>query len=314
MTDRRPPDLRPAAFFDLDKTLIPSSAATAFARPFLRGGLLSRRAVLRAARAQLAFHLASATEDRTERVRAQLSAMVVGWDVDRVAEVVRQSVQGAVGSLLSPAVLDLVARHRAAGHAVVVVSASSDDLVRPIAALVGADDVIASRMTVEDGRYTGAIDFYAYGPAKAVAMRDLAARRGYDLAASTAYTDSATDAPMLDAVGHGVVVDPDRGLRALAAVRGWEPLVLHRRPLTRALARVPARTAVAVLITATGLAAALLLARSRSGIRAPVSDAGHSAGHHLGLHRPHFPRRAARAVMGRTTARPEGTHARSVHA
>ncbi|WP_346775012.1 HAD family hydrolase, partial [Cellulomonas sp. IC4_254] len=222
------PSPRAAAFFDLDKTVIATSAASAFARPFLSGGLLTRRAALRSAAAQLAFLLGSATEGRTERVRAQLSAMVAGWDVERVSTIVAASLQDAIGPVVYAEALDLVAEHHAAGHDVVVVSASSSELVEPIAELIGADEVIASRMGVADGRYTGEIAFYAYGPAKARAMQDLAERRGYDLAASSAYTDSATDAPMLRVVGHGFVVNPDRTLRRMAEQEGWTPLVFRR--------------------------------------------------------------------------------------
>lgn len=225
--------LRPAAFFDLDKTVIATSAATAFARPFVLGGLLTRRAAVRSAGAQVAFLLGGATEGRTERVRAQLSAMVAGWDVERVSTIVAANLNAAIGGVLHAEAVDLVQQHHAAGHDVVVVSASSEELVRPVAGLIGADEVIASRMAVADGRYTGEIAFYAYGPAKAEAMRDLARRRGYDLAESSAYTDSVTDVPMLEAVGHGFVVNPDRALRARAQQEGWTVLRFRRRVLLR---------------------------------------------------------------------------------
>lgn len=272
------PTARAAAFFDLDKTVIATSAASAFARPFLSGGLLTRRAALRSAAAQLAFLLGSATEGRTERVRAQLSAMVTGWDVERVSAIVAESLQDAIGPVVYAEALDLVAEHHAAGHDVVVVSASSAELVQPIAELIGADEVIASRMGVADGRYTGEIAFYAYGPAKAGAMRDLAGRRGYDLAASSAYTDSATDAPMLRAVGHGYVVNPDRALRRLAAEEGWTPLVFRRhvtvpagrrfatlRQLTGPVARdrVALGVTAALVVVAAATAWAALAARRR---------------------------------------------------
>jgi HAD superfamily hydrolase (TIGR01490 family) len=258
---------RAAAFFDLDKTLIATSAATAFARPFLAGGLLSRRAMLRSAGAQIAFLLGSATEGRTERVRAQLSAMVTGWDVERVSAIVAETLHASIDAVVYAEALDLVAQHHAAGHDVVVVSASSAELVEPIARLVGADEVIASRMGVADGRYTGEIAFYAYGPAKAAAMRDLAARRGYDLAASSAYTDSLTDVPMLEAVGHGYVINPDRALRRLAGERGWTPLVFRRhadvrahgrRAAVRQLAGAAPRRDRAVVAGAVAVAAAAL--------------------------------------------------------
>lgn len=236
--DHLPGPPRPAAFFDLDKTVIATSAATAFARPLVVGGLLTRRAALRSAGAQIAFLLGGATEGRTERVRAQLSAMVTGWDVERVSTIVAANVDAAIGGVLHAEAVALVARHHAAGHDVVVVSASSEELVRPVARLIGADEVIASRMAVEDGRYTGQIAFYAYGPAKADAMRELARRRGYDLAASSAYTDSVTDVPMLEAVGHGFVVNPDRTLRLRAAQEGWTVLRFRRPAALRARRRL----------------------------------------------------------------------------
>lgn len=268
---------RAAAFFDLDKTLIATSAATVFARPLMAGGVLSRRAALRSAGAQLAFLLGSATEDRTERVREQLSRMAVGWDVGRVQQVVAASLPGAVDRVLFREALDLVAQHHARGEDVVVVSASSEELVRPIAALIGADRVIATRMEVHDGRYTGRLDFYAYGEAKASAMRDLADREGYDLAASTAYSDSATDAPMLAAVGRASVVNPDRALRALAAEHGWGTVVF-RRPSAVHGALAPGSTGrrvllsvaaslVATAVTLTVLAAVPRAAARRAGTR-----------------------------------------------
>lgn len=263
--DVHPGHGRAAAFFDLDKTLLSTSAATAFARPFLLGGLLTRRAVLRSAASQLAFVLGSATEGRTERVRAQLSAAVAGWEVARVSAVVAAHLHEAVDGVLSPRALELIAEHHAAGHDVVVVSASSEELVRPIADLVGADEVIASRMEVADGRYTGAIAFYAYGEAKAAAMRALAERRGYDLARSTAYTDSATDAPMLAAVGHGVVVHPDRALRRLAQREGWARVELHRPLVLRVLARPAGRATAVGVLTAVVVAGALAVRRLAHG-------------------------------------------------
>src|SRR5205823_3518318 len=83
--------------------------------------------------------------------------------------------------------------------------------------LRGADECIASRSRVDaEGRYTGELEFYAYGPHKAAAIREAAERDGIDLAASYAYSDSITDAPMLEIVGHPVAVNPDRELARLA--------------------------------------------------------------------------------------------------
>ncbi|GIG40480.1 HAD family hydrolase [Cellulomonas phragmiteti] len=222
---RRP---RVAAFFDLDKTIIATSSATAFSKGFLAQGLLTRRSVVASAYAQLAYLLGGADAASTERLRASLARMVVGWDVAQVSTIVRDTLHESIDPSVYAEAVELIAEHQAAGHDVVVVSASGAEVVEPIAEMLGADAVIATRMAVADGRYTGEIDFYAYGDNKAVAIRELAAARGYDLAASFAYSDSVTDAPMLEAVGHGHVVNPDRALRRLAVEHGWEVLTFRR--------------------------------------------------------------------------------------
>jgi phosphoserine phosphatase len=117
------------------------------------------------------------------------------------------------------------------------VSSSGEEIVGPIGEMLGVDRVIATRMVVQDGHYTGDIDFYAYGDNKAVAIKDLAARRGWDLADCYAYSDSATDAPMLSAVGHPVAVNPDKALRKTAADNDW-PVRVFAKPV-RASRRVP---------------------------------------------------------------------------
>jgi hypothetical protein len=86
-------------------------------------------------------------------------------------------------------------------------------------------------MVTHDGVYTGEIEFYAYGENKAVAVRELAEKHGYDLSASYAYSDSATDLPMLEVVGHPYAVNPDRALRKEATARGW-PVLDFTQPVT----------------------------------------------------------------------------------
>ena len=175
---------RAAAFFDLDKTIIATSSATAFSRPFLAGGLLTRRAMVRAAYAQFLYQVGGADEAQTERMRAQLSRMVTGWDVEQVRSIVERTLHESIDPAVYAEAVVLIDEHHRAGRDVVVVSASGRELVEPIARLLGADGVVATHMRVADGRYTGLIDFYAYGPAKAEAMVNLAHRRGYDLSDS----------------------------------------------------------------------------------------------------------------------------------
>jgi HAD superfamily hydrolase (TIGR01490 family) len=219
---------RVAAFFDLDKTIIATSSAAAFSRPFFAGGLLNRADVLRSAYAHFLFMLGGADADQTERMRAHLSSLVTGWDVATVSRIVTETVHEHIDPVVYAEAVELIESHHEHGHDVVVVSASGSEVVEPIAAVLGADHTISSRMAVAEGRFTGGIDFYAYGQNKASAIRDLAAREGYDLAASYAYSDSITDAPMLAEVGHAFVVNPDRTLRRLAAERGWGLLTFTR--------------------------------------------------------------------------------------
>ena len=234
-----------AAFFDLDKTIIATSSAAAFSRPFYAGGLISRGAVLRSAYAHFLYMVGSADADQTERMRAHLSSMVTGWPVDQVSAIVAETLHQYIDPYVYSEAVELIEWHHAAGRDVVIVSASGYELVDPIAAVLGADHAIASRMQVEDGRYTGLIDFYAYGEHKAAAITDLAAERGYDLERSFAYSDSITDAPMLGVVGHGFAVNPDRTLRRLATEKGWGVLTFDRPVALSRVART--RSAVAIL-------------------------------------------------------------------
>jgi HAD superfamily hydrolase (TIGR01490 family) len=263
---------RSAAFFDLDKTIIAKSSTLAFSKPFYEGGLLSRRAVLRSAYAQFVFAASGADHDQLEKMRAYLTDMVTGWDV----EVVRQSVAETLHSIIDPLVfeeaVDLIDEHQAAGREVVIVSASGSEVVEPIGAMLGVDHVIATTLVVEDGRYTGDVGFYAYGPNKAVAMKELAAERGYDLAECYAYSDSETDAPMLGAVGHPFAVNPDKALRKIAEDNDW-PILIFARPvaLRRRLGldtRVGKAAAVAVIASAVGAITVALVSRRRHRVAA----------------------------------------------
>lgn len=217
-----------AAFFDLDKTIIAKSSSMAFSRSFLEGGLLTRTKALRTAYAQFLFEVGGADERQTNRLRDALSELVAGWDVAHVQAIVAETIHDHIDPIVYQEALELIRRHQANGRDVVVVSASAALVVEPIAELLGADAVIASRMEARDGLLTGEISFYAYGPAKAEAMVALANERGYHLESSYAYSDSITDGPMLDAVGHGFAVNPDRAMRREAHRRGWGVLTFRR--------------------------------------------------------------------------------------
>jgi HAD superfamily hydrolase (TIGR01490 family) len=223
---------RAAAFFDLDKTIIAKSSTLAFGRPLYKAGFLNRRALLKAGIAQIVYVMVGADHDQMEKVRGQLLALTKGWDRVQVQELVRETVDEIVAPLVYAEALALIDEHHRAGRTVVIISSSPEEVVRPLAVYLGVDDVIATRSkSGPDGRYTGELDFYAYGPGKAEAIRALAERDGIDLTASYAYSDSATDLPMLEAVGHPVVVNPDKELADIAVARDWQVMDFER-PVT----------------------------------------------------------------------------------
>jgi HAD superfamily hydrolase (TIGR01490 family) len=212
-----------AAFFDLDKTVIARASMVAFGRPFYRQGLISRSLVLRSLYGQLVYMHLGADEEKLAKMRESVLRLTKGWEQRRVADIVRETLDEVVQPIVYGEALALIEEHQVAGRPVYVVSASPEEIVGPICEYLGVDDFIATRAKLdEEGRYTGEMEFYAYGENKAVAMKEIAAERGIDLSASYAYSDSATDIPMLEAVGHPVVVNPDRELARAAREHGWE--------------------------------------------------------------------------------------------
>ncbi|MGK5628018.1 HAD family hydrolase [Streptomyces sp. URMC 123] len=228
---------RTAAFFDLDKTVIAKSSTLTFSKSFYQGGLINRRAVLRTAYAQFVYLLGGADHDQMERMREYLSALCRGWNVQQVREIVAETLHDLIDPIIYDEAASLIEEHHLAGRDVVIVSTSGAEVVEPIGRLLGADRVVATRMVVADGRFTGEVEYYAYGPTKAEAIRELAESEGYDLARCYAYSDSITDVPMLEAVGHPHAVNADRALRREATARGW-PVLSFSRPV-RLKQRVP---------------------------------------------------------------------------
>jgi len=253
-----------AAFFDLDKTVIAKASMAAFGRPLYREGLISRTTALRVLYAQLVYMQLGASEQKLARIRDSVLTLTRGWDQVQIRQIVRETLEEVVEPIVFAEAVELMAQHRREGRKVFIISASPEEIAQPLGDYLGADEVIASRARVDaEGRYTGHMEFYAYGPYKADAIRQRAARDGIDLAESYAYSDSYTDCPMLEIVGHPVAVNPDRVLRRLARERGWESLTFRRsvpmRPYRR---RRPRLVAAAAFAVAGAIAGAIVYART----------------------------------------------------
>jgi len=255
-----------AAFFDLDKTIIAKSSALAFSREFHAGGLLSRRTMLRSAYAQFVYLVGGADHDQMEKMRQFMSQLCEGWDVQTVNEIVADTLHNIVDPLVYEEAVSLIEEHHAAGRDVIIVSTSGIEVVGPIGEMLGADHVVATRLEIEDGKYTGRIRFYAYAENKAKAILDLARKRGYDLDGSYAYSDSVTDVAMLETVGHPHAVNPDKELRKVARERDWPVLVFDKPVALRSRVKLPPAkpTLAALAVGSVAAVAAGIWLRRRS--------------------------------------------------
>ena len=254
-----------AAFFDLDKTVISKSSSLALTRPMYRAGLVSRSALLKGAYAQLVYLLVGADEKKMDRVKESMLALTKGWEKDQVEQVIREAFAELIDPYIYLEALDLMELHRALGRKIFIVSSSPEEVVRPLAEQFGDVEVIATRAKVDDGKFTGELEFYAYGENKALIIKEIAERQGIDLSGSYAYSDSATDMPMLEVVGHPVAVNPDRELRKEAERRGWQ-IRDFRRPvrLRQRLPQVsPPSPVVAGLVASAAILAVLGWALAR---------------------------------------------------
>ncbi|WP_128773635.1 HAD family hydrolase [Actinomyces oricola] len=233
MSTTKPADrrTRAAAYFDLDKTVLATSTTFALGSPMRRSGLISTTALARGLVAQLPYLLMGADEDQTTRLMNQLAQLSAGLERSKLMELVREALTTSIESAVYSEALDLIEAHHRAGHDVIIVSASIEEMVGPVAELVGADRAVATRMEVdEEGRFTGLIERSLLHGAKVEALHEDAAAYGIDLSRSWAYSDSISDRPMLEAVGHPVAVNPDRELRRLATQEKW-PVRDFERPV-----------------------------------------------------------------------------------
>lgn len=209
-------------FFDIDKTVTAKPAMVAFARPLYEAGFIDRRLVLKAGWNHLRFKARRSDPARMARFRADGLEIIRGWDAGEVRRLVERSLPDVLAPAVYADARRLIDEHRGRGHRVWLVSAEPVEIVEPLGAHLGVDGTLGSRALVDgDGRYTGEAATWLYGPSKVDAIRAVAAEHGLDLTRSFAYSDSSTDLPMLEAVGHPRCVNPDRALARTARRRGW---------------------------------------------------------------------------------------------
>ncbi len=212
--------MTPGAFFDLDHTVLTDSSGSLWARYLRREGRLSSREMLQFAWWTLAYKLAfidmeAVVRRLSENVRGQSEAELIA-ESDRWFEEM-------VAPCIAPRARERIEEHKAQGHVVAILTASTPYVSAPVARSLGlGDHFICTRLEVVAGRFTGrCVEPICYGPGKVYWAEAFAAEHGLDLAASYFYTDSYTDLSMLQAAGHPVAVNPDPRLKRHAQKVGW---------------------------------------------------------------------------------------------
>jgi HAD superfamily hydrolase (TIGR01490 family) len=267
-----PPLGQAAAFFDLDRTLITGSSAFVFGVAAWRNDLIATPEFLRDGGRALTFKLRGdhGHKDIAAEVRERILGAVMGVEYDELVAL-NETIVPKLLARVRPESRKLIELHRRAGRATYIVSASPVELVEPLAQALGMTGGIGTRSEIVDGRYTGElVGPFCYGPGKVQAMRELAAWEGYDLHQCYAYSDSISDLPMLDSVGHPVAVNPDSRLNQIALERGW-PIVIFARRTKRVIRRTTGAVAT-VAVAGGSFAAGIKFARDR----VPVATGGRS--------------------------------------
>jgi hypothetical protein len=220
-----------AAFFDLDKTVIAKSSLVALGPEFHARGMLRRRTLAWGVISQMLFLRFGADEEKLTKIRESVLKVTKGWDADEIRELVAESITELIEPLIYAEALELIDHHLSQGDEVWLVSMSPTEIVEPFAELLGITGAIASKAKIDaQGKFTGEMEFFAQGENKAVAIRELAQKRGIDLAESFSYSDSATDIPMLEVVGHAFAVNPDKELSKTAHEKEW-PILSFSHPV-----------------------------------------------------------------------------------
>ena len=251
-----------AAFFDLDRTLISGSSAFVLGIAAWRGKLVPTHQFLRDAAGAVAFKFAGASDETSEGVRDRILGAVKGVRLDDLVAL-NADIVPKLMAMVRPEAARLLEQHRHAGRATYIVSASPVELVEPLAKALGMTAGIGTRSAIVDGVYTGELAGpFCYGPGKVEAISELARWEGLDLGQCWAYSDSASDLPMLEAVGHPVAVNPDSKLERFAGQRGWPVVVFSKR--TKAVIRRTTQGVGAIGLAAGGFAGGIRWARTRS--------------------------------------------------
>jgi HAD superfamily hydrolase (TIGR01490 family) len=250
-------DLTAAAFFDVDNTIMQGASLYYLVRGLAARNYFTTGDLVRFAWQQIRFRVSGEDINDVHDAREQALSFVAGRPVAQIVQFGEEIYDEAMADKIYEGTLELAQRHLDAGQRVWLITATPVELAQVIARRLGLTGALGTVAESNDGIYTGAlVGDMLHGPAKASAVRALAAREGLDLRRCTAYSDSANDVPMLSVVGTAVAVNPDAELRDIARRRGWQIRDFRT-------GRKAAKIAAPAVLAAAGLAVGAGIAISR---------------------------------------------------
>jgi HAD superfamily hydrolase (TIGR01490 family) len=213
---------RPAAFFDMDKTVLAVNSGTLWLKYLVTHREIGAVDLLRALWWLALYQLALVDG---EFVFGEAAISVKGQREEEMRRVCDRWFAEEVAPHITAGACARVAHHRARGHVLAVLSSSSPYASEPLGARLGIPHVLCTRLEVKDGVFTGAVAGpVCFGRGKVRVAEEFAREHDVDLSQSWFYTDSYSDLPMLERVGHPVAVNPDLRLRRHARACGWPAL------------------------------------------------------------------------------------------
>jgi HAD superfamily hydrolase (TIGR01490 family) len=212
--------MAPAAFFDMDRTLLRCNSGTLWIKYLRRRGEISRLKMLQALGWIAQYKLAILD---MESVTGRVTATMAGERERDIVEKCLAFTETEILSQVAPAARERIAWHRARGHVIAILSSSTPYVTEPLARHLDIPHVLCTRLHVDGaGRFIGThVRPACYGAGKVHWAEEFARREGVDLDASFFYTDSFSDLPMLERVGVRRVINPDTRLRRHARRVGW---------------------------------------------------------------------------------------------
>lgn len=227
------------AFFDVDNTLMRGTSLFQLGREAWRKHVIRFRDVALFAWHQRRFIAVGENDDHLRTAREKALGLVGGHTQAEILELAEAIWEDRIRPRLYPETVELTQEHVAKGHEVWLVSATPWEIGDLIARRLNLTGALGTRIEVVDGVYTGElIGHVLHAERKATAVAELAVAAGADLADSWAYSDSRNDIPLLEMVGHPVVVNPDAALAHHARERGWPVLRMSPASMREAARRV----------------------------------------------------------------------------